>query len=318
MNHTTVSIHRAALIAALIGLVATSLLAATLVASTPAAAQNSGYAVTDGDNSTNAFRLLDGTVGPASAQSWENVGNRWSNGSYSQTAVIDLGANQDVVSMQIYAGQVPFPSSAALDISLASAAAPNNFTQVATLTNPTYDAWSTAIAIGASARYIRVSFSDVSAHFNVAEIAVQTDAATTSIEPLTAVDGANSISASRMTDAVAGAAANQSWWNPNIWSSSAYPMSATIELPGAYDVSKIEYFVGNLNIGTDQLDIEYSTASSGENFQPLAAATNHDWNVWSALDVAADDVQRIRLSFASPAARFNVAEIRLTGVAAGL
>jgi len=287
---------------------------------TPTASDNiTGLATTDGSNSSNAARLVDGATGTVDGDSWLNADNRWSNSSYPMAATIDLGGEHTLTSVHFYGGQIPFPANAALTFATSADGSPGSFSDIATVSSPTYDAWSAPIPIGdVDARFVQVRFTSMQAHFNVSEVTVQgrpTVVGPTGggeITGIVASDGANSTSANRLVDGAIGSGPAVSWSNPTFWDAGSYPMQAELDLGAAQRLDRIEYFVGNLNIGTDRLVIESSTTASGNSFSALATFDGgHVWNDWRIEDLPNQMARRLRLTFESPAARFNLSEVKV-------
>jgi len=253
-----------------------------------------GLTATDGSNSANASRLVDGVTGTLDSASWLNANNRWNNGSYSMNATIDLGEAHTLTSVHFYAGQIPYPQTAALTFATSLDGSPDSFDDVATVSFPTYDTWSEPVPIdNIDARFVQVRFDSTEAHFNLTEITVQGTPVGHNgggpIDGIVAIDGENSIHANRLVDGVTG-----------------------LDLGSEYQLDRIEYFVGNLNIGSDRLVIESSTAASGDAFDPLLTVDGgHVWNDWRIEDLPNENARRLRLTFESPAARFNLSEVRV-------
>ncbi len=282
----------------------------------------------DGANSTRAAALVDGVESADPGDVWANSGNPWSNDSYPMSAVIDLQELHDIEALHIYAGQIPFPSDAELDIELSVDGVV--YTDAATVSAPSYDAWSDPIPVDTLARYVRLRFGSVETRFDVSEVAVVGSpddggtgggnggggsgggtGSTGELDTLTALDGDNSSNALRLTDGATGPNAAQAWTNPNPWNADNFPMTAIIDLGGEHEITGLHYFVGNIFQPTDnRVDWEYSNATTGS-FSPLYTGTNHAWSAWREVEFDAVSARRLRVTFTSQPTMFNLAEIKV-------
>ncbi len=282
--------------------------------------------ILDGSNSADAGRLLDGLIGPDVDDSWRNAGNPWADDDYPMVATIDLGGPTDVTAIRYYAGQIPFPEQASLQLEGSATGQPGSFVPLATATNPTYDRWSEPLTVdsstidGTTIRHLRLSFDSMKARFNVAELSVEADTGTGAAdgEPVdgnpvtnvTATDGTNSTGAARLLDGDLGLDDAHAWDNPNRWQPTAYPMVADFDLGRTTALTSLAYFVGNLDQSSAVVHFEYSPDAEGDNFTPLVTVDdNHRWSQWREIDLVGQSARRVRIRFDSPAARFNISEV---------
>lgn len=316
-GHLTLGIALAALVALLATILTVS--AAPVAGADEAQPLDLDSAVVfDGDNSAGGARLVDGALGTVDTDSWENGGNRWSPSSYPMAVMIDLGAPIELGAIRLYVGQIPFADDAQLQISTAETD-PGSLVLANTVTNPIYAQWSESIDLDVTARFVELRFDTMLAHFNIAEVELfsltsddgpgeddDEDEGDEPIPVVVAVDGENSTDAARLVDGNTGFAPDQSWTNPAFWQATAYPMTATLELGALYEVDRIEYFVGNLQLGADQLQISVGEAAS-------VSTDDHTWNEWRSVDLGGATSDTIELRFDSPNERFNIAEVKVFG-----
>ncbi len=290
--------------------------------------------VTDGSNSQNAAVLFDGTVGHQDQFSWWNAQNPWSEQSYPMEAVVDLGQLLNLDDLRYYGGQIPNQAQAELRFEASITGAADSYVPLSTVTNPPFDRWSEPVPLGGTtARYVKVSFASMSSRFNVSELQfngspTQPVTTTTTVAPgnpgqtgtvagVSVADGANSANASRLVDGAEpyGTDDQSSWENPNRWAAGAYPMNAVFDLGGQYPLSALEYFVGNINQGSDRVRFEYSPNETGDDFTSLVTVDDgHDWGAWRQVPLSGQSARRVRISFDDPWAQFNISEVRfLTG-----
>ena len=287
----------------------------TQVVSAQPGAELSGLAALDGENSSQASRLVDGQTGTTEASSWENPGNQWNDAYYPMTAQV-VAAGAELESARFYVGQVPFPDSARLTILASSSGAPGSFVDAGNLENPRYDRWSEAIELPTGTRFIELSFASSTARFHISEVALtgtEDVDAPSGIRGITTADVTNSRDAERLVDGVTGHDPDTSWTNPLSWRPDAYPMVADLDLGATYALDAVEYFIGNLHQGSDRLVVEYSAQLTGDNFAALHELTNNPWNTWRSEPAAGETARRLRLTFADPLARFNLSEERVFG-----
>ncbi len=300
--------------------------AALVFFSTNASAQLiNGVIATDLTSSASAARLADSATGVSPADSWSHASNPWDATAYPMSAQLDLGSDHRLSSLQYYAGQIPSPATAQARFEYATDASPNSFQPLTTATTPVYGSWSPGIALGQrTARYIRVIFDSPSTRFDLAEIALYGSAlepdvpdgpdGLTPVSIVDVVDESNSQFASRLIDGMEpfGSDNESSWLNPTPWDAGAYPMSAVLQLSQSHALSRLDYFVGNLPQGSDEILFEYSNSTSGDDFAPLISVnTGHQWNSWRRVALAGQPARRIRARFNNASSRFNVSEIRL-------
>lgn len=146
----------------------------------------------------------------------------------------------------------------------------------------------------------------------------QIDAAPSAVIAATATDESNSINAERLVDGATGTSTAAAWQNPSPWRADSYPMTALLDLGGSYDLSGLEYFVGNLTQGQDRVSFEVSSEASGENFVPLVTISDgHQWNHWRTVDATSNSTRRVRIRFGDRHQRFNISEIRFSGTPSG-
>lgn len=285
--------------------------------------------ITDGVYSANATRLIDGNLGAQSNDSWSNSGNPWNADSYPMHAVVDLGAAHQLDSIRIFAGQIPSPQSASVRFEQSD----DNvaFAPLAVIASPDYNQWTPTVELeSATARYLRVRFDTRDSRFNLSEIEINgqvveevvtpeppTTGEPTPITGVTATDTANSSNASRLIDSLEpwGTDDANSWTNPQPWDSQSYPMTAELDLGELYQISAINYFVGNLNQDSASLQIEYSASAQGDDFGLLTTVSNgHRWGKWREVELAGQAARRLRLIFADPQSRFNISEFQTLGI----
>ncbi|MGI9596595.1 MAG: hypothetical protein ACR2QK_10570, partial [Acidimicrobiales bacterium] len=132
------------------------------------------------------------------------------------------------------------------------------------------------------------------------------------IEPVIVADGANSEHAYRLVDRTEpwGTDDAAGWQNPTPWRAGAYPMTAIFDLGRSRTLSGLSYFVGNISQGTDRVSFDYSATETGDDFTPLATVdSDHRWNRWRTVTLAAQEARRVRIRFDGPAQRFNISEV---------
>lgn len=296
-------------------------------------------AVTDGVHSRNASVLFDGLVGHQDQFSWWNDQNPWREESYPMEAVVDLGQLLNLDDLRYYGGQIPNPAQAALRFESSVSGTDGTFAPLTTVADPPFDRWSDPVALnGTTARYIKISFDSMVSRFNVAELqfngspvaplpTTNPEGPETTTNPgqpviidgVTVVDGANSANASRLVDGAEpfGTDDQSSWENPNRWAAAAYPMDAVFDLGGQYPLASLEYFVGNINQGSDRVRFDVSPNQTGDDFTPLVTVdSGHNWDAWRRVSLGGQTARRVRVSFDDPWAQFNISEVRfLTGSA---
>jgi hypothetical protein len=55
-------------------------------------------------------------------------------------------------------------------------------------------------------------------------------------------------------------------------------MSVILDLGGSFELSRIGYFVGNINLGTDRVALEYTNQATATDFMPLITLTGgNNW-----------------------------------------
>ncbi|WP_437665570.1 discoidin domain-containing protein [Sorangium sp. So ce1182] len=127
----------------------------------------------------------------------------------------------------------------------------------------------------------------------------------------TAVDEGKSEAASRLLDGTTGNDDATAWLNGKWLFSSDYPAAAYIDLKQPYNVTKLEYFAGNLG-GSSELEISYATGSPG-NWTVAANSKPAGWSTWSTGTTKSFTARYVRVRFLGYGQRFNVSELRLTG-----
>ncbi len=129
---------------------------------------------------------------------------------------------------------------------------------------------------------------------------------------VSASDGQNSIHADRLIDGVTGTQGSVSWRNPNPWQAEYYPMTAVLDLGALYDLSSLEYFVGEINLGSDSIGFEYTANDTPTGFLPLVTVSSGNlWGQWTSVALAGQQARFVRLRFDSMWARFYVSEVHL-------
>ncbi|MCK5830665.1 MAG: DUF11 domain-containing protein [Methylococcales bacterium] len=129
-----------------------------------------------------------------------------------------------------------------------------------------------------------------------------------------ATDEQNSQFAIRLIDGTEGTADNVSWLNPLPWNSNTYPMSAILDLGGSFELTKIGYLVGNIDLGTDRVIFEFTNQTTAIGFAPLITlAGENNWGNPTVATLSSQKARFIRIKFESPQQRFNISEVRIFG-----
>lgn len=165
-----------------IALAAFALAALVLVSPGGVDAQSVNLAAVDGENSSQAWRLVDGEWGEGPDVAWKHSGNQWQDSGYVWSAILDLGEPHDIHSVEFFSGRIPFPSTATVVFDYSMTTDNNGWSWLTTQT-PGYNSWSGPISTpNTQARYIRVRFDSAAEHFNLSEVRIEGD-------PIAADDG---------------------------------------------------------------------------------------------------------------------------------
>ncbi|WP_437960189.1 discoidin domain-containing protein [Sorangium sp. So ce119] len=127
----------------------------------------------------------------------------------------------------------------------------------------------------------------------------------------TAVDQGKSEAASRLLDGTTRSDEATAWLNGKWLFSNEYPAAAYIDMKQPYNVTKLEYFAGNLG-SSSELEISYATEGPS-NWTLAANSKPAGWSTWSTGTTTRFKARYVRLRFLGYGQRFNVSELRLTG-----
>jgi hypothetical protein len=118
--------------------------------------------------------------------------------------------------------------------------------------------------------------------------------------------GTNNQSSWRNVDSTDETAINNAWYTPSL-----YPMKAVLNLGASKTLEKLEFFIGNNQVGNLEIRVAATPAGLITSSPITFTLPANSYNTWQS-KVITQTGQFIELSFLDASSRFNLSEVRVT------